>query len=87
MNGIDLEQRRSEEHAKRERVRIFNGGPEQFVTAAVLAEVLGFSRDWVYQHKRELSGIPSGVSEPRARRNVGSLGGVEGVGGPTSRRR
>jgi hypothetical protein len=66
---VSLDLRRSHERAKQERVRVFNGGnPEQFVTAAVLADVLGFSRDWVYEHKHELGGIPSGLGpKPRWR--------------------
>jgi hypothetical protein len=68
-NVVSLDLKRSQEHAKQERVRVFSGGvSEQFVTAAVLAEVLGFSRDWVYEHKRELGGIPSGLGpKPRWR--------------------
>jgi hypothetical protein len=68
-NVVSLDNKRGEEQAKQERVRVFNGGaPEQFVTAAVLAGVLGFSRDWVYEHKRELGGIPSGLGpKPRWR--------------------
>jgi hypothetical protein len=68
-NVVSLDLRRSHERAKQERVRVFNGGaPEQFVTAAVLADVLGFTRDWVYEHKHELGGIPSGLGpKPRWR--------------------
>jgi hypothetical protein len=68
-NVVSLDNKRGEQQAKQERVRVFNGGaPEQFVTAAVLAEVLGFSRDWVYEHKHELGGIPSGLGpKPRWR--------------------
>ena len=68
-NVVSLDLKRSQEQTRQERVLVFNGGnPEQFVTAAVLADVLGFSRDWVYEHKHELGGIPSGLGpKPRWR--------------------
>jgi hypothetical protein len=66
-NVVSLDNKRGEEQAKQERVRVFNGGaPEQFVTAAVLAEVINVQRGWVYDNALKLGAIRLGTG-PKAR--------------------